>query len=67
MKPRLPPQATRVACTCIRYAVSQRHWETPLCPACFAWDRCQEVLLTDGTTLPRTVWVLAHEPGEEAQ
>jgi len=48
--------AVRADCTC--EPCPPRHHTD--CPACAAWAH-KQVLLTDGTTMPLAVWVLAHE------
>jgi hypothetical protein len=46
----------RADCTCVP---GLRRHHAP-CAACKAWDKHQ-VLLADGTQVPRGSWVLAHE------
>jgi hypothetical protein len=50
------PTLPRADCTCIP-GPTRHHFP---CAACLAWDKHQ-VLLVDGTQVPRGSWVLAHE------
>jgi hypothetical protein len=52
----IDPTLPRADCTCVPGPT--RRWAP--CAACKAWEQHQ-VLLVDGTQVPRGSWVLAHE------